>query len=386
MVKWGYKKEEIWEKTFVSEVIWVAKKRVLIVDDIELNRVILRGAFHNHYTILEAENGYEALEILKHQDIDVVLLDIVMPIMDGFQVLEEMGRTDMLSKTPVFLITAETTNSYLEKGYQLGAVDVITKPFNPSFIRRRIENIIELYSHRLHLQQIIDEQMKTLRIQEKELREANRSVIDTLSTAIEFRDCESGAHVSRIRNITKMLLQELRRHHRCDLTDAEIDLIGDAAVMHDVGKISIPDSILNKPGRLTQEEYEIMKLHTIKGCELLENIEQLKNSELYIYCYDICRHHHERWDGNGYPDGLKGNKISLWAQVVSLADVFDALVSERVYKNAYSYETAMNMINAGECGVFQPQLLMDFNQISKDIYDQLYAHDYKNILSKKEFG
>ncbi|WP_198527208.1 response regulator [Candidatus Stoquefichus sp. SB1] len=348
------------------------KKKVLIVDDVDINRMILSDAFHDRYIVMEAENGAVALEILMNQSIDVVLLDIVMPIMDGFQVLAEMKKNNMIDKIPVFLITAETTNQYLEKGYQLGAVDVITKPFNPSFIRRRIENIIELYSHRLHLQQIVDEQMKTLRIQEKQLREANRSVIDTLSTAIEFRDCESGAHVSRIRSMTRMLLYELRKNHYCELSDIEIELIGDAAVMHDVGKISIPDSILNKPGKLTAEEYEIMKMHTIKGCELLENIEQLKKSELYNYCYDICRHHHERWDGHGYPDGLKGNDISLWAQVVSLADVFDALVSERVYKKAYSYQEAMMMINNGECGVFQPRLLLDFNAISLKIYETLY--------------
>lgn len=347
-------------------------KIVLIVDDVELNRVILREAFIENYTIMEATNGMEALEIIKHHDIDVVLLDIVMPFMDGFEVLEEMKKYNLLERIPVFLITAETADDYLDKGYKLGAVDVITKPFNPSFIQRRIENIIELYSHRFHLQQTIDEQMKTMRFQEKELREANRSVIDTLSTAIEFRDCESGAHVSRIRNITRLLLRELRKNNQCHFTDAEIDRIGDAAVMHDVGKISIPDSILNKPGRLTDEEYEIMKEHTIKGCELLENIEQLKKSELYNYCYDICRHHHERWDGKGYPDGLKGNEISLWAQVVSLADVFDALVSERVYKKAYSYQEAVKMINDGECGVFQPQLLKYFNQISQKIYQTLY--------------
>lgn len=345
---------------------------VLIVDDVELNRVILREAFIEHYTIMEAENGLEALNMLKDYHIDVVLLDIVMPVMDGFTVLEEMKKNGVLEQVPVFLITAETADDYLDKGYKLGAVDVITKPFNPSFIRRRIENIIELYSHRFHLQQTIDEQMKTMRIQEEELREANRSVIDTLSTAIEFRDCESGAHVSRIRNITKLLLMELRRNNRCHFTDNEIDRIGDAAVMHDVGKISIPDSILNKPGRLTAQEYEIMKEHTIKGCELLESIDQLKKSELYNYCYDICRHHHERWDGKGYPDGLKGNEISLWAQVVSLADVFDALVSERVYKKAYSYQEAVKMINDGECGVFQPQLLKYFNQISQKIYQTLY--------------
>lgn len=345
-------------------------KKILIVDDEEINRIILKLAFQDDYELLEAENGVEAFnQINMHgENLCAVLLDIFMPLKDGYAVLTEMKEKGLLERIPVFLITAETNQDVLERGFILGASDVILKPFNPDFIRRRIDNIVELYAHRLGLQYIIEEQMKRLKDQEKDIIAANRSIIDALSTAIEFRDSESGEHITRIRNITKALLLEMIACNEINLTDREVELIGDAAVMHDVGKISIPDHILNKPGRLTKEEYELMKEHTIRGCELLDSIEHLKKSNLYEYCYDICRHHHERWDGNGYPDQLKGNEISLWAQVVSIADVFDALVSKRVYKKAYDYETAMKMINSGECGIFNPKLLECFNSISKKLY------------------
>lgn len=358
------------------------KNIILVVDDIELNRDILCNSFEDKYEIKEASNGVEAIEIIEaYKDrLLAVLLDIVMPEMDGFEVMKEMNKRQLMKYIPVFLITSETDPSYLQKGFDLGAVDVITKPFAISFIKRRIENIIELYKHRYSLQQIVNQQIQRIQYQERELYDATRSIIDTLSTAIEFRDCESGDHVNRIRKITRALLNELVRNNEYQFTPRQIELIGDAAVMHDVGKIAISDQILNKPGRLTKEEFEIMKTYTIRGCELLENIEQLKKSDLYEYCYDICRHHHERYDGNGYPDGLKGDEISIWAQIVSIADVYDALISIRIYKPAFQYEEAMKMINDGECGVFNPLLLKYFNQVAYDIYQNYY----QNIGTKNE--
>lgn len=270
-------------------------KKLLIVDDEETNRIILTLAFQEEYNLIEAENGVVALDKIKEYENELcaVLLDIFMPLKDGYEVLRVMKSKGLLERIPVFLITSETDQKILERGFVLGASDVISKPFNPNFIRRRINNIVELYEHRFDLQNIVDEQMKKLNDQEQELISANRSIIDTLSTAIEFRDCESGEHISRMRDITKSLLQELIVNNEINLSKREVELIGDAAVMHDVGKISIPDHILNKPGRLDEAEFELMKQHTILGCELLENIEALKKSELYEYCYDICRHHHE---------------------------------------------------------------------------------------------
>lgn len=350
------------------------KNIILIVDDIDINRDILRMAFEEKYEIMEAADGLEAIEIIKsHKDrLLAILLDIIMPKMDGFEVMNELNKLKLMDTTPVFLITSESDPAFLQKGFDLGAVDVITKPFAILFIKRRIENIIELYRHRYSLQKIVNQQIHRIQRQERELYDATRSIINTLSTAIEFRDCESGDHVNRIRDITCALLEVLVENHEYKFTPQQIELIGDAAVMHDVGKISTPDYILNKPGRLTKEEFEIMKLHTIQGCELLQSIHQLRNSELYEYCYDICRHHHERYDGKGYPDGLKGDEISIWAQIVSIADVYDALASKRIYKPAYSFKETMRMINDGECGMFNPLLLKYFNQIAYDLYVKNY--------------
>lgn len=328
------------------------KQTILIVDDVELNRWILSETFREEYRILEAENGLQALHMMEmHREIEALLLDVIMPVMDGMEVLEQMKKRGLMGRIPVFLITAENSQEILKKGYDMGVADIIEKLITPFFIRNRIGNVIRL-NH------IVQEQEQVLRAQAKKIQELNSSIIEALSTAIEFRDCESGEHVVRMRNLTLMILREyMRRNPSCYLTEDDLQLIGDAAVMHDVGKIAIPDQILNKPGKLTTEEFEIMKTHTVRGCELLDNVPKLKENPVYPYAYDICRHHHERWGGKGYPDGLKGEEISIWAQVVSLADVYDALVSDRVYKKAYDHNTALSMIQNGECGEFNPRIL-----------------------------
>ena len=374
-------------------------KTLLIVDDMEINRAILGAAFQPAYDILEAENGEEALALIKSQGerIAAILLDVVMPVLDGFGVIIKMREMGLMEKIPVFLITAETSADTLRKGYEMGVVDIISKPFMPEFIRRRIGNVIELYQNREELHQIVDrqdialkEQADQLEAQAKKIQETNSSIIDTLSTVIEFRDCESGEHVKRIRGLTNVILKNvIEKHPEIGLKMDQLALIADAAVMHDVGKISIPDYILNKPGRLTPEEFEIMKEHAIRGCEILESVPRIRESEIYPYCYDICRHHHERWDGRGYPDGLKGNEITPWAQVVALADVYDALVSERIYKKAYPHEDAVRMILNGECGQFNPILLECFQEKADDIWEALYAHapqDPQKLYSRPVIG
>lgn len=355
---------------------------ILIVDDQEVNRMILAESFRNQYKVAEAADGDEALQyIYDHKDeLAAVLLDIVMPRMDGFEVMEHLAKDQIASEVPVFFITAADSHDTIVRGYSMGVVDVISKPFFPEFIRRRIGNVVELYQNRQALKNIVDQQVVELKAQAekltqqaRELREMNSSIIEMLSTIVEFRDCESGEHVKRIRDITRELLNcVMEMYPEYDLNPEKISLLCDAAVMHDVGKISIPDAILKKPGRLTQEEFALMKEHTTKGCDILDTIPNIKDSELYKYCYDICRHHHERWDGNGYPDGLKGDEISIQAQVVSLADVYDALVSQRVYKGPYSHETAVQMIKNGECGVFNPKLLACFEIMAEKIKSSLY--------------
>jgi putative two-component system response regulator len=339
------------------------KKTILIVDDMEINRAILIEGFKDRYTVLEAANGREALDILNaNANIAAVLLDLVMPELDGMTVLREMNRTNYIVHTPVFIITAANDADTLMEAYNLGAVDVITKPFMMNFLRCRISNIIELYRHRNALEEIINEQLARLTRQ-------NRSVVETLASIVEFRDCESGEHVKRIGGLTDILMTELGRlYPEYYLPQQEIKKIVLASALHDVGKIAIPDGILNKPGRLTREEFETMKQHTVKGCEILESMPQgMMDEDVYNYSYDICRHHHERWDGRGYPDGLAGDAISIWAQAVSMADVYDALISPRVYKSAFDHDTAVRMICNGECGVFNPKVLDAFNSIREQI-------------------
>lgn len=334
------------------------ERTLLIVDDIEINRIILAEIFKDNYNIIEACNGVEAIEVINNNShISAVLLDLVMPQLDGLGVLKRMNRNGKIKQIPVFLITAESDQNMLMDGYRLGAVDIISKPFMPNFLKHRINNIVELYGHRNELEKIVNKQIERL-------SKMNQSMIETLATAIEFRDCESGEHVKRICYLTKILTTEVsNRYPEYHLPDSEIEKIVSSSVLHDVGKIAIPDSILNKPGRLTKEEFEIMKQHTVKGCEFLSQIPGIMDEGVYNYSYDICRHHHERWDGKGYPDGLIGDDISIWAQVVSIADVYDALTAERVYKKAFSHSTAVEMIKNGECGAFNPKVLAAFDAV-----------------------
>lgn len=342
------------------------KTKILIIDDIELNRALLCEMFQSKYEILEAEDGKSALRIIEKEkeNLAIVLLDVVMPIMDGFSVLEIMNEKGWIDFVPVIMITAEVSDNVMGSGYELGAMDIINKPFNPNIVNKRVENIIENFAYKNSLEQMVENQARKIREQSERLHENNLRLIDALSSIIEFKNTESAQHVFNIRIITKMLLNkliEIRSDYH--LTQNQIELISEAAAMHDIGKIAVPDSILNKPGKLTSEEFEVIKEHTINGCEILEHIVGIKEMDFYHYCYDICRHHHEKWDGKGYPDGLIGNEISIWAQAVSLADAYDALTSKRVYKDAYSSEVAMRMILNEECGVFNPDLLECLIQI-----------------------
>ncbi len=338
------------------------KLTILIVDDVEINRAILTEIFKDEYNILEATNGVEAVEVLNSgARISAMLLDLLMPEMNGLDVLREMNRSGRIKTIPVFLITAANSNEMLMEGYNLGAVDIISKPFSPHFLRCRINSVIELYRHRNELQEIVAEQVE-------KLNRLNYSMVETLATVIEFRDCESGEHVKRISGLTRLLLTEVSNTYpEYDMPRSEIDKIVMASVLHDVGKISIPDNILNKPGRLTAEEFQIMKQHTIKGGEILRSIPDIMDAEIYDYSYDIARHHHERWDGRGYPDGLKGDEATIWSQVVAVADVYDALTSERVYKKAFDHETAVRMIRGGECGAFSEKILTVFGAVEDRI-------------------
>ena len=329
------------------------KDRILVVDDMEMNREILKGIFEEDYEVILAENGREAVEYINNNrgKLAAILLDIVMPEMDGFEVLASMNGAGLLEHLPVIMISAETSAAYIDHAYELGAAEYISRPFDEQTVKRRVKNTITLYSKQKSLENLVTEQ-----ILEKE--KSNQVMIEILSHIVEFRNGESGLHVLHIRIITEALLKQLaKRTSRYNLTARQINLISNASALHDIGKISIPEAILNKPGRLTPEEYEVIKTHSVIGAEMLENVPYYQDEELVRMARDICRWHHERYDGGGYPDGLKGDDIPVSAQVVALADVYDALTSRRVYKPAYSHDEALRMILDGECGAFSPLLL-----------------------------
>ncbi len=343
---------------------------ILIVDDDPVNRMILEKLFAPYYTVIEAENGYEGMERILHGDdrLCAVLLDVMMPGMNGLEVLRKLKELGLLDKIPVFMITSDANAGVMKEAYELGVMDVIRKPVIPYMVVRRVQSVVELFEARRHLKSVVEDQNIALLEQAEKIILLNQGMIEALATIIEFRNEESGGHVQRISMITKLLLENTVFGD--GLKKKEIDDIALAAVLHDVGKIAIPDAVLTKPGKLTAEEYKLMQSHTTSGVAILENIPQMHDSSIYEYACDIVRHHHERWDGGGYPDGLKGDEISPWAQVVSLADVYDALICKRVYKPPFPREQVLEMIQTGQCGVFNPKLLESFVSVEDTIYER----------------
>lgn len=342
------------------------KKKILIVDDSEINRSLLSDMLSDEYDILEAEHGMEASAILhdKEQEISLMLLDIMMPVMDGFETLEAMNKNGWIKDIPVIMISAETVPAYVDRAYDLGVQDYISRPFDERTVRRRVVNTIILFTKQKELSHMVTNQ-----IMEKE--NDNKLMIEILSNIVEFRNGESGLHVLHIRVLTELILKWLIKKDKYGISLDDVYLICNASALHDIGKISIPSEILNKPGRLTDEEYEIMKGHASEGARLLSDIPMRENEPLIRLGFQICRWHHERFDGRGYPDGLVGDEIPIAAQVVALADVYDALTSKRVYKAAFSHEKAVDMILNGECGVFNPVLMECLKEISDELRDEV---------------
>ena len=329
------------------------RQNILIVDDSEMNRAILSEILGSDYNILEAANGEECLAMLEQYDtgIALILLDIVMPVMDGFEVLAAMNRNHWIEDIPVIMISSEDSDPVVRHAYEMGVTDYVSRPFDASIVYRRVFNTIKLYAKQRRLISLVTSQTR-----EKEKNA--QMMVSILSEVVEFRNGESGLHVQHIGTLTQRLLERLtQKTDKYDLPPAKQELIVLASALHDIGKIAIDDKILNKPGRLTQEEFNIMKTHTVIGANMLDKLGIYRNEALVRTAYEICRWHHERWDGRGYPDGLSGDRIPISAQVVSMADVYDALVSKRVYKAAYAPDTAVQMILHGDCGTFNPLLL-----------------------------
>ena len=355
------------------------KAKILIADDAEINRAILSDILAPDYEILEAADGEEAVAYLNQYptEIALVLLDIMMPKMDGFEVLTIMNRDGMLNHIPVIIVSAETADSYIDHAYHLGAAEYISRPFHKMTVRHRIENTVKLYAKQKHLENVVTEQ-----ILEKE--KSNTVMVDILSHIVEFRNGESGLHVLHIRTITEILLEQLSITCRqYELSPARIALITNASALHDIGKISIPEDILNKPGKLSPEEFEVMKTHSFIGAQMLESLTYYQDEELVQVAHDICRGHHERYDGGGYPDGLKGDEIPIAAQVVALADVYDALTSKRVYKPPYSHQEALKLILNGECGVFNPTLLDALKTVEAHLEQEVRVRSAGKITRNK---
>ena len=354
--------------------------RILIVDDSEMNRMILSEMLKGEFEILEAENGSACLDMLSRYEmkISLILLDIVMPGMDGFGVLEYMNRNNLIKDIPVIMISGEDSGEVIKRAYEMGVSDYIKRPFDMEVVHRRVLNTIKLYAKQRRLVAMVTNQ-----VFEKEKN--SRMLISVLSEIVEFRNGESGMHVLNINILTTMILEQLvKKTDKYHLSWSNRMLISTASSLHDIGKIGIDEKILNKPGRLTPEERKIMEKHTVIGADMLANLQMYEDEPLMKVAYQICRWHHERYDGKGYPDGLKGEEIPISAQVVALADVYDALTSERVYKKAYSHEEAVQMICNGECGTFNPLLLECLCEIQDPIKKELQEAAYRSEMSDPE--
>lgn len=354
------------------------KYKILIVDDSAINRTILADILEDNFEILEASDGIEAIQLIKKhsRELSLILLDLVMPNMDGLEVLAVMNSGEWINHIPVIMISTENSPTYVERAYELGATDFINRPFNAYVVRKRIANTIMLYTKQRNLIDLVSQQ-----VYEKEKN--NELMINILSHIVEFRNGESGLHILHVNTITEALLKSLvKKTDKYKLNYNDISTIVIASSLHDIGKISIPDKILNKPGRLTPEEFEIIKSHSETGANMLSSMTEYLDEPLIAAAHDICLYHHERYDGRGYPKGLSGDDIPISAQVVSIADVYDALTSERCYKKAIPHKEALKMIKNGECGCFNPILL----ECLDDVSDYLEKELKVNSASKRNLN
>ena len=343
------------------------RDKIMIVDTNDLNRSSLNNILCTDYTILETKNAADSFVCLKESEDEIaaILIDMLTSESDGFELLKAMQENSWNKKIAVLVVCDSAAIKMEKELFKYGVSECINQPFDDALIRLKVSNIVKLFQYQNELENKIEQQTEKLRLQNQMLKmqadflqKSNLRIIDLLGTMAEYRNLESGEHIQRVKIYTKILAEELMKENpECGLTPEKISVIVSASPLHDIGKIAIPDTILLKPGKLTEEEYEYVKSHTICGCEILEIIKDLWNKEYAQICMEICRYHHERYDGNGYPDRLKGDEIPIHAQIVSVADVYDALVNERVYKSAIPKDRAFRMIINGECGIFSPALL-----------------------------
>ncbi len=354
---------------------------ILIFEDNSIERAMLVEMFKDNYSILEAENGKDGIELLNSHfsSIAIVLLDYLMPVMDGFQVLERLKEKKLLSKIPFIMITGEDSSDLEKKGYEYGIVSYIKKPYQPDVVKQVVSNAIGWFEYKMKLEIVVKRQNDSIQKQNdilkqktKELNQLNGILIDSLSGIVEFRNLESRQHIKRIRQFSICLGKSVMKlYSEYELTSDKLMQIGWACALHDIGKITIPDHIITKPGKLTVDEFELMKSHTTKGAEIIQKSIRLNDKAVFDYACDIARHHHEKYDGKGYPDGLKGEQISIAAQIVSLADIYDTLTTERVYKTDYEPDKAHQMIMNGRYGSFSPKMLQAFEEVASEFVEIL---------------
>lgn len=346
------------------------KKTILIVDDDEQNRQCLVNCLKNDYDILQADDGEMALKLIgsHYKSLVLIILELKIPKVDGFKVIEIMQKKNIMKQVPVIVMTGDATPDNQLKGYDLGALDVWSKPLETKPVRQRVKTLLEVYKNRDYLEFVTREQNRILKQQAAVLRKLSSNILDMMGTVVEFRSFESSVHIKRVKDFVIAIGKYVVEYYKeYGLDTNEIRLIADASCMHDIGKIVIPDSILLKPGGLTSDEFEVMKSHTTRGCEIIDAIAAYQDEMYYRYSYDICRYHHERYDGNGYPEGLKGDAIPISAQIVSVAEVFDVLISDRVYKEGISVNEAYRKIVEGECGMFSSKIIECFNMARAEI-------------------
>lgn len=361
-------------------------KKILVVDDSKFNRVILKNLLEPDYDIDEAENGKEALDYIENHasDIAAILLDLVMPVMTGLEFLQEANKRNYMDQFPIIIVTSEKEMKQVEQCFDYGVSDFIRKPVNTEFVKKRVDRLVSLYQDRSKLKAQANRQTSTLQMQYKmlqlqsnKLKESNENIIRILGTIVEYRNLEGGNHIARIEKYTEILgTQLIQDYPEYELTPEKLHVIVSASALHDVGKILIPDSILLKPGKLTNDEFEYMKSHSVRGYDIIDQVATSWSDEYIKYGKEITRWHHEKYDGKGYPDGLQGERIPISAQLVSLADCYDALTNDSVYRQAFSCEDAYMMIKNGECGVFSPKLLSVLTKVRDQL--ETFAHKLRD--------
>ncbi len=353
------------------------RKKILVADDVKANRQVLIDILQDTYDIEEASNGMEALKIVEAQikEIAAIFLDINMPGMDGITFLRIMTEKKYLGSFPVLVVSSEQSVEQVAECFEYGAADYIRKPVNKDFVKQRLNKLLTLYEQKNDFKERLDKQTLTLRSQYRllqqqamQLKKNQENIINILGTVVEYRNLEGRLHTTRVKGFTKILgIYMMKFYPEYELTGEKINVIASASVLHDVGKVMLSDEVLLKPGKLTEEEFEYVKSHSVKGYDIIDNIADMLDEEYAKYSREIVRWHHEKYDGSGYPDGLKKDEIPISAQLVSIADCFEALISESVYKGAIPFEEAYNMILQGECGMFSYKLLECFRKAKGDM-------------------